>query len=404
MRSLGLVCVLPVGGQDSRNEFILTTLLKLQYLIEPAQFPAEGGEEGLVEFPQAGDTGVPSDPAERAAMSVVQEVKTHKDQLKLLQNLVAFMLQRVGVALELQALFRAGAEAVSELLRLSETLADAAKQASHDQASKKVEKTTVHLQAVENGEGRVRREEPSEISQNFKEALHTVQAQVEKVIVSVQSFYGKEQTEERRKTEEFLQALLAPEGPTGADVVAAAAVTASRSGSRALLGEQLDRSRQALMEVERRNEVLASQVQELKEKIRGEEQNADRLSKQLLLLGGSQNPALAATEEQQQREMQEQLRQLYIQYARRSALCDTLTASVEAMAGRAEAAAAQNRLRLQEAMQQLQLEQAAAASATETHTNCVDTLCGALSEDMGLTLASSEQLCTEGSELDLTCI
>lgn len=202
-----------------------------------------------------------------------------------------------------------------------------------------------------------------------KEALHTVQAQVEKVIVSVQSFYGKEQTEERRKTEEFLQALLAPEGPTGADVVAAAAVTASRSGSRALLGEQLDRSRQALMEVERRNEVLASQVQELKEKIRGEEQNADRLSKQLLLLGGSQNPALAATEEQQQREMQEQLRQLYIQYARRSALCDTLTASVEAMAGRAEAAAAQNRLRLQEAMQQLQLEQAAAASATETHTN-----------------------------------
>lgn len=35
---------------------------------------------------------------------------------------------------------------------------------------------------------------------------------------------------------------------------------------------------------------------------------------------------------------------------------------------------------------------------------CMDTLCGGMSEDVGLTLASSEQLCTEGSELDLGVI
>ncbi|CDJ50376.1 hypothetical protein EBH_0033080 [Eimeria brunetti] len=168
-----------------------------------------------------------------------------------------------------------------------------------------------------------------------------------------------------------------------------------------MLGEQLGRIREELADMQRSNEALASQVQELKEKILAAERNEDRLSKQLLLLGRSQNSALAAAEEQQQREMQEQLRQLYIQYARRSAVCDTLTASVEAIAGRAEALAAQNRLRLQEARQQLRLEHAAAASATDTQTNCMDTLCGGMSEDMGLTLASSEQLCTEGSELDL---
>ena len=35
---------------------------------------------------------------------------------------------------------------------------------------------------------------------------------------------------------------------------------------------------------------------------------------------------------------------------------------------------------------------------------CLDTLCGRLSEDIGITLASSEQLCTEASELDLASI
>ncbi|CDJ27141.1 uncharacterized protein EMH_0029270 [Eimeria mitis] len=291
LRSLGLNCALPVGGQDSRMEFILTTLLQLQYLIEPPQFASEReGGEGQPELPPGEDASLASDPWERAAMSA-----------------------RVGVALELQVLFRAEADAVYELLRLAETLADATRQALR----------------------------------------------------------------------------------------AAAAIPASSNSSRALLGEQLHRSRQGLLDLERSNEALASQVQELKEKIRGAEQNADRLNKQLLLLGRPQNSALAAAEEQQQREMQEQLRQLYIQYARRSAVCDTLTASVEAIAGRAEAAAAQNRLRLQEARQQLQLEQSAAASATDTQTNCMDTLCGGMSEEMGLTLASSEQLCTEGSELDL---
>lgn len=34
----------------------------------------------------------------------------------------------------------------------------------------------------------------------------------------------------------------------------------------------------------------------------------------------------------------------------------------------------------------------------------IDTLCGGMTEDMGMTLATSEQLCTEGSELDLAAI
>ncbi|CDJ30929.1 uncharacterized protein EMH_0062510 [Eimeria mitis] len=288
-----------------------------------------------------------------------------------MQRIAAFMLQRVGVALELQVLFRAEADAVYELLRLAETLADATRQALRGQITSQTGETTAQLPSNEEEGGGIKREKPSEISQTLhsKEAVQAVQDHVGKVLVSVQSFYGEEEAGERRKAKEFLQAVLAPYGSSSSSAAAAAAIPASSNSSRALLGEQLHRSRQGLLDLERSNEALASQVQELKEKIRGAEQNADRLNKQLLLLGRPQNSALAAAEEQQQREMQEQLRQLYIQYARRSAVCDTLTASVEAIAGRAEAAAAQNRLRLQEARQQLQLEQSAAASATDTQTN-----------------------------------
>lgn len=35
---------------------------------------------------------------------------------------------------------------------------------------------------------------------------------------------------------------------------------------------------------------------------------------------------------------------------------------------------------------------------------CLDTVCGGMPEDMGMTLATSEQLCTESSELDLAQI
>ncbi|CDI77309.1 hypothetical protein, conserved [Eimeria praecox] len=407
LRSLGLSCVFPIGGQGSRKEFILTTLLKLQYLVEPLQYASERqGGERQPELSQTGETMMPSDLGERVAVSAVREAKTPKDQLKLLKRLTAFMLQRVGVALELQALFRADADAVNELLCLAETLADAARQAPQGQANNLAKKTAVYLQVENEEEKGFGREHPFEIPQALrsKDAIQTVQTQVEKVLSSVQNFYGEDQTGERRKTGEFLQAVLALEGSSGSSNAAAAPTSAARgsSGSNsALLLEQLDRSGRALADVERNNEALAFQVQELKEKIGGAERNADRLGKQLLLLGASQNSVLAAPEEQQQRDMQEQLRQLYIQYARRCAVCDTLTASVEAIAGHAEAEAARNRLRLQEARQQLRLEHAATASATDSQTNCIDTLCGGMSEDMGLTLASSEQLCTEGSELDL---
>lgn len=137
---------------------------------------------------------------------------------------------------------------------------------------------------------------------------------------------------------------------------------------RALLEHQLQQCRIVVAVEEGRNEALASQVRELKEKIRAAETDADRLNKQLLLLQGSLGAAVGA-EEKEQQEMQEKLRQLYLEYARRSAVCDTLMASVEDMASRAEAAAAQNRCRLQEARQRLLLEQAAGASASETQTN-----------------------------------
>ena len=209
-----------------------------------------------------------------------------------------------------------------------------------------------------------------------KEAVQAVQVQVERVLVSVQNFYGEEQTQERSKAGRFLQTVLASEASSARAAVAAEAATeaassssSSSSSSRALLGEQLNRGRQALADVERSNEALASHVQELKERVRSAERNADRLSKQLLLLGRSQDSALAAAEQQRQRDTQEQLRQLYVQYARKSAVCDTLTASMEANAGSAETAAAQNRLRLQQARQQVRLEHAAPAPSTETQTN-----------------------------------
>lgn len=186
-----------------------------------------------------------------------------------------------------------------------------------------------------------------------------MQRRADKVLASLQWFFGEEQAAERKAASDFLQALLSPEGPPG---------TAASLCGRALLEHQLQQTRNEVAEAERNSEALASQVRELKEKIRGAELDADRLSKQLLLLRRSQGSA-AASEEQQQEEMQEKLRQLYLQYARRSAACDSLMASVEDIATRAEAAAAQNRRRLQEARQRLLLEQAAAASATETQTN-----------------------------------
>ncbi|CDJ50377.1 hypothetical protein, conserved [Eimeria brunetti] len=157
LRSLGLNCVLPAGGERSRKEFILTTLLKLQYLIEPQQFSAERhGGEGEAELPQAAEAGSQSDLDIRAPISEVLEAKSPKDQLKLLQRLAAFMLQRVGVALDLQALFRAEADAISELLRLTETLADAARRALQGQTNTQAGGKTVQLQAGEGGGGGIR--------------------------------------------------------------------------------------------------------------------------------------------------------------------------------------------------------------------------------------------------------
>lgn len=182
---------------------------------------------------------------------------------------------------------------------------------------------------------------------------------VEEVLSSIDRFYGKAQAGERKRAGEFLQGLLAQKDVSGGSPAL------SRRG---LLEEQLRRSRSALANVEKNNDTLVSQVQELNERIRGEERNAERLSKQLLLLRRSQVSG-AASEAQQELEMQEQLRELYIQYARCSAVCDTLTASVEDIASRAEAAAAQNSRRQQEARQQLLLEQAATITATDAQSN-----------------------------------
>ena len=159
LQCLGLNCVLPVGGECSRRQFILTTLLKLQYLIEPPQFSSQGeGGEAQAELSQRGDMGEPSDPTEQAAFSAVREAETPPKQLILLHHLAAFILQRVGVDLDLQVLFRAEADAISELLRLAESLADGVRQALNSQATCR--------EGEEEG-GEIKREKPFEVPQTL---------------------------------------------------------------------------------------------------------------------------------------------------------------------------------------------------------------------------------------------
>ncbi|CDJ38109.1 hypothetical protein, conserved [Eimeria tenella] len=455
---LGQDCELPRGDENSRRDFILLTLLKLQYLIEPPLFTSENGEDEAVHHGAC--SSVASDSGGRVAAAAVREAKSPAKKLKLLQQVTTFMLQRVGIALDLRVLFRAEADAVAELLRLAESLAAAVQLSlnkKRETSSHKVKERGSSFSHTEPGREEARERSRANISEDCKATIHTVKYSVEEVLSSIDRFYGKAQAGEIKRAGEFLQALLAQK-----DVSADSPALSNRG----LLEEQLRRSRSALANVEKNNDTLLSQVQELKERIRGEERNAERLSKQLLLLRRS-HVSGAASEAQQELEMQEQLRELYIQYARCSAVCDTLTASVEDIASRAEAAAAQNSRRQQEARQQLLLDQAATITATDAQSNVrqidstnnatslrktlpfvlpyptlfacdalsesaqtvttvavfpmqrvdhyeqeqqkqwlhfIDTLCGGMTEDMGMTLATSEQLCTEGSELDLAAI
>lgn len=388
---LGLECPLH-WKEEGINDLVLHTLLRLKYVIEPPRFSCREGDASG----SSSASCMYSDPTRAEASAAVQAVTTSDDRLQLLQQIAAFMLHRTGIELDLTALFMAGGAAVSELRRLAETLSEATKASLETEANRQSRKESARSdrddeRAVDTREAALSNSEISGSRHLSKSTAETVQSNAENVIDSLQRFFGEGPTAERRAVSDFLQAVLTPEG---------SAEGPCGLRGRALLEHQLQQCRIAVAEGEGRNEALASQLRELKEKIRAAETDADRLNKQLLLLQGSQGTAVGA-EEKQQQEMQEKLRQLYLEYARRSALCDTLMASVEDMASRAEAAAAQNRCRLQEARQRLLLEQAAGASGTETQTNCLDTLCGGISEDMGITLATSEQLCTEGSELDL---
>ncbi|XP_026190175.1 uncharacterized protein LOC34618872 [Cyclospora cayetanensis] len=310
MWSLGFDCALPCG-KDSRSDFVLQTLLKLQYIINPPGFAFEEGDTNL--FLSA--YGFPSMPARlaAAAATTAKAAKTPKERLQLLQHAANFLSQETGITLDIPVLLRADGAAISELLRLAEPLAAATKASLETEAS-------------------VSRE-------------------------------------------------------------------ASSLCGRALLEQHIHEAQHAVVETEKNNEALACQVQELKRKIHATERDEDRLTKQLLLLRRSQGSGDTLEDEEQQ-EMQEKLRQLYLEYARRSAVCDTLMASVEDIANRAEAAAAQNRRRLREARQRWLVDQATAASGTEAQSNCIDTFCSGMSEDIGMTLATSEHMCTESSELD----
>lgn len=120
--TLGVRSPLPCRNQ-SRSNFVLLTLLKLQYLIEPPRFACDGVDT-QVSPPASLHSG---DPSQGAAAAAVEAAKTPKERLQLLQHVAVFMLQRVGILLDLAALYRAEGPAVAELLRLAETLAAAAK-------------------------------------------------------------------------------------------------------------------------------------------------------------------------------------------------------------------------------------------------------------------------------------
>ncbi|OEH75286.1 hypothetical protein cyc_01952 [Cyclospora cayetanensis] len=397
MWSLGFDCALPCG-KDSRSDFVLQTLLKLQYIINPPGFAFEEGDTNL--FLSA--YGFPSMPARlaAAAATTAKAAKTPKERLQLLQHAANFLSQETGITLDIPVLLRADGAAISELLRLAEPLAAATKASLETEASG--EASEKRAECSEKGE---KAEQYKGLGEAFDvpneqharnrssahiEAAKKVQSSVDMVTASLQCFYGEQQAAERIAMAEFTQAVVTPDKVSR---------EASSLCGRALLEQHIHEAQHAVVETEKNNEALACQVQELKRKIHATERDEDRLTKQLLLLRRSQGSGDTLEDEEQQ-EMQEKLRQLYLEYARRSAVCDTLMASVEDIANRAEAAAAQNRRRLREARQRWLVDQATAASGTEAQSNCIDTFCSGMSEDIGMTLATSEHMCTESSELD----
>ncbi|KAL8269461.1 hypothetical protein Esti_006611 [Eimeria stiedai] len=422
--ALGLGCSLPPSEGLTRFEFILVTLLKLKHFLEPQQFSGEetasGAAEGTSLFP-GGDVSMRG-----TAATALTAIKTPEERIQLLQQLSDFMQQRLGVGLSVSSLAAAEGPAVSELCRLMEPLAAATKAAlkrrqqgpANPAASGAGEEALGSTEAIPANDEALLKNPSSETVEKIKSSAV-------KLLSSLQWFYGEAQVAERKAAASFLEDLLGGRGPPealqegdsqGASEGGPPPVDESYSRGRALLLQRLEQARAEAAEVERNNEVLENHIREIKEKIKAADNDAERLKRQLLLLkrahGSSGGPAAAgaaASEYQVQQQQQQKLREVYLDYARRSAACDALMASVEDLADRAEAAAALSRRRMHEAARQrvLQHEAAAAAaagaSAAYSHSSaCIDTLCEALSEELGPSLAASGHLCTEGSELDLT--
>ncbi|KAL8441216.1 hypothetical protein Emag_007360 [Eimeria magna] len=373
--ALGLGSLLPLP-RGPCLDFILSTLLKIKHIIEPPQFTAE---ETLAASAEEASLSLGASEAAAAALAAF---KTPEEKKQLLQRLADFMQQRVGVSLDVSTLAAAEGPAVSELCRLTEALAAAAKAAlkRHQQGpteapgSKEEEETVGSPQAIPAKDEDLCKNTSEETVENIKRSAS-------KLLSSLQWFYGEAQIAEREAAASFLNDLLGgaegpPEAPKeGAPQEASEGGPPSDEESytrgRALLLQRLEQARAEAAEMERNNEALESQIREMKEKIKTADNDAERLKRQLLLLKRAHvNSGLsaaaagaAAAEDRVQQQQQEKLRELYLEYARRSAACDALMASVEDLADRAEAAAALSRRRMHEAARQRVLQQEAAAAA-----------------------------------------
>ncbi|KAL8427296.1 hypothetical protein ACSSS7_007795 [Eimeria intestinalis] len=386
--ALGLDCSLPPSGGLTRLDFILLTLLKLKRLIGPPRYAAE--ETILVASADGADAPLSpgigdGHPATKAsAAGALEAFKTEEDKRQLLKHLVDFMQQRVGIALHIPSLIAADGSSVSELCRLTETLAEASRAALKRQQQACV--TDAATDGVDDEGVSATLEETSITSDKTVERIEQSAA---KLLSSIQWFYGEAQVAERRAAESFLDDLLGCEGgpmgggpekelpptggPQGPPVGRPSPDDEKHMRGRALLLQRLEQVRNEVAEGERRIEVLENQIKGIKTKIETADNDAERLKRQLLLLkrghgsnsGGSDADGAAdtAAEDRVQRQQQQLLRELYVEYARRSAVCDALMASVEDLADRAEAAEALSRRRMHEAARQRILQQEAAAAA-----------------------------------------
>ncbi|KAL8442158.1 hypothetical protein Emed_007414 [Eimeria media] len=383
--TLGLECLLPHSRGLSRLELILLTLVQLKHLLEPPQFT---GEETAAAT--AAEEAPLSPGGKEAAAAVLAAFKTPEERRQLLQRLVEFMQQRVGVSLDVSSLAAAEGPAVSELCKLAETLAAAATAALKRQQQGNSDASASREGEEAGGSTLAIPAQYENLSKNAsEETVEKIKRSASKLLSSLQWYYGEAQIEERKAAASFLDELLgggegpqgnpkegAPQGapnegaPQGAPEGGPPSDEESYARGRALLLQRLEQARAEAAEVERNNETLESQIAEIKEKIKAADNDAERLKRQLLLLkrahvtsGPSSAAAAAAGEDRVQQQQQEKLRELYLEYARRSAACDALMASVEDMADKAEEAAALSRRRMHEAARQRVLQQEAAAAA-----------------------------------------